>query len=726
MSQAVIDLDRPKVALVLSGGGAKGLAHVGVLEVLDSLGLPIDMIAGTSMGSIVGGLYAIGYQPDEIREIVRETDWDMMLNPRPEREYLAMEEKDLPERYLVSFDVSKGHVKLPTGINTGQNIYNRLAEVTIGYHDDTTDFDHLPIPFRCIATDLNKGQATIYSGGSLPDAMRASMSIPSFFAPHRYRGRLMVDGGIINNFPADVMRKMGADIVIGVDVQKTSADTLEDPSMLKILEITSLYVNFTRNQDRVDLCDLVMRPELEGITGADFMEYEDIMDRGRDVALKNLEILASLADQLRPILPQTRKKYEPVEDFVISDIHILGLHDVGKEMVLGGFQKRPGDTISVHLLMDEIQELYGSGYFSSVTFNLRSTPHPKYYEVDLRFVEKTAPGEFKLGLNYNTDFRTGLLLGYHHRNLLLKGSKLMADVVVGDFPRARLSYVLDRGWKPGFGIESRWINQKPRFTLDNKFVGNIGIMDWSNTLFLQSTFRNKLAIRAGLQWDLNNYDLTEVPGNGGGEEFPEKVSYQHVNFLFTIKYDSYNQRYMATRGGSWHITAKHYNYAGLSEYQVEDDQFITLDFHVDKVIPLSKRVFLTPSAIGMVSIFNTPSLPYQLIPGGMGRDYINHTYSFAGYEFYQLKDPQAGYYNNGLIYGLDASWNVWGDHWVTVLGNAGIFSGLPEDLLLRGDYAFGYGARYRYMSPVGPLGITVSKGDRFDDVRVYLDLGYWF
>ncbi len=199
---------RPVVGLCLSGGGAKGFSHIGVLHIIDSLGRPIDYVTGTSMGSIIGGLYAIGYEPEQIANEVTHANWSNLLDQNPIRKYEPIGMKDHSKRTLLTLGFSDWKVSLPTAINNANKLFRKLEEVTFGYHGER-DFTKFPRGFVCIAADLHTGEKIVFHQGSLPDAMRASMSIPSMFAPHKYKGMTLVDGGTINNFTTDQLIKLG-------------------------------------------------------------------------------------------------------------------------------------------------------------------------------------------------------------------------------------------------------------------------------------------------------------------------------------------------------------------------------------------------------------------------------------------------------------------------------------------------------------------------------------
>ena len=211
--------ERKKVGVVLSGGGAKGVAHIQALKVIEEAGIPIDYIVGTSMGSIIGGLYSIGYTPQQLDSMVRKQDWMFLLSDRVKRSAMSLNEREKSEKYVFSFPFTKSPKDAVSGgIIKGQNLANLFTELTVGYHD-SVDFNKLPIPFACVSQNIVNGEQIVFHNGILATAMRASMAIPGVFTPVRKDSMILTDGGMINNYPVDVARSMGADIIIGVDVQ---------------------------------------------------------------------------------------------------------------------------------------------------------------------------------------------------------------------------------------------------------------------------------------------------------------------------------------------------------------------------------------------------------------------------------------------------------------------------------------------------------------------------
>ncbi|MBN1534412.1 MAG: patatin-like phospholipase family protein, partial [Spirochaetes bacterium] len=289
---------RPKVGLVLSGGGAKGIAHVGVLKVLEEAGVKVDYIAGTSMGSIVGGFYAIGYDAKSLEKFALEEPWDELLSDEMSLRNIPIEEKNDESKYILSFALKGFGFELPKGVIKGQKLMTRLSILTLPYHQ-VQDFNKLPIPFRCVATDIETGEAVVFDRGFLPKALRASMSIPSALTPVEIDGRLLVDGGVVRNFPVSDVRAMGADIVIGVDVGAPLYKKEEITSLAEILEQSISFLNDISTKQERKKCDILILPDIRGLGVTDFAKAKDIIKRGEDAARSVYPQLKKLAERLK-------------------------------------------------------------------------------------------------------------------------------------------------------------------------------------------------------------------------------------------------------------------------------------------------------------------------------------------------------------------------------------------------------------------------------------------
>jgi NTE family protein len=279
---------RPKVGLVLSGGGAKGYAHIGALKVIREAGLEFDYISGTSMGAIVGGLYAIGYSPEFIEKMVSSQDWNELLLDKIDRRNLTKDQKAFNEQQFISFPVSREKVSLPFGIKYGQKVTSLLSYLTSPVFKDS-NFSNFQTPFLCIGTDIANGESVVLENGNLAKSMRASMAIPTVFTPVTINDRLLVDGGLVNNFPAKELAERGCDIIIGIDVQSHKDFEISDlSSITSILDRSAGFYREALFDTAMNYIDLYIGPDLKGYSVSSFQAYDSIILRGRKRHTPNL------------------------------------------------------------------------------------------------------------------------------------------------------------------------------------------------------------------------------------------------------------------------------------------------------------------------------------------------------------------------------------------------------------------------------------------------------
>ncbi|MDQ7054494.1 MAG: patatin-like phospholipase family protein, partial [candidate division KSB1 bacterium] len=325
----------PKVGLALSGGGAKGFAHIGVLKVIDEIGLPVHYISGTSMGAIIGAMYAIGYHPDEIERIVKSTDWQDLFSDEADYRFISMTEKAWNSRYLGRLYLQNGSFLLPAGLIEGQKISSMLSRLTWSVHH-VTDFTRFPIPFVALATDIITGQPVPLVSGYLPDALRASLALPSIFTPVKLNGKLLVDGGLVRNLPAQDVRDLGADIVIGVDVGQPLRSAERLKSFVEIIDqALSLSAAFSTREQR-ELCDILIVPQLDDLSFSSFNQADRLIRLGEAAARRQLPQLLALRDSLRDASARERREHASIariDSLYIVDVEMHGLRRVSKSLV---------------------------------------------------------------------------------------------------------------------------------------------------------------------------------------------------------------------------------------------------------------------------------------------------------------------------------------------------------------------------------------------------------
>lgn len=405
---SAVEQKRPKIGLALGGGGAKGAAHIGVLKVLEELKIPIDCIAGTSMGAIVGSLYASGMSPAEIEEVLTTVDWDELFTDNPPRKDIDFRRKQEDLTYLskISLGIKGGKVLLPKSLMAGQKIgvfFQTLMLPVAGI----TDFDKLPIPYRAVAADLETGEMVVIGSGSLADAARASMSVPGVFPPAEVNGRYLTDGGIVRNLPVDVVREMCADIVIAVDVGKPlpKRDELTNPIALMNQMIDIMIKQNVQEQiEGLGEKDVFIRPELGTITSSDFKRGKEVSEKGEKAArLKENELKRYAVSEEEYAVFLTKHTQKDISTITVGSVKVEGLDRVSPGAVASRLKIKPGDKLDAKTLRDAVGLIYGMGDFERVDLHVK--PRGDAYDITLSPKEKSwGPNYLRAGLNLETDF----------------------------------------------------------------------------------------------------------------------------------------------------------------------------------------------------------------------------------------------------------------------------------------------------------------------------------
>lgn len=721
--------NRPVVGICLSGGGAKGFAHIGVLEIIDSLGIPIDYVSGTSMGSIVGALYSIGYTPKQIDDEVSQADWDELMSPDPQRKYISYSTKDYTERNLFTVGLKDWKVALPSGLNNASKVYQKFHYATIGYHGNQ-NFLTFPRGFVCIGADLNRGDEIVFDHGSLPDAMRASMSIPTVFTPHRYNGKTLVDGGTINNLPTDKLIELGCDIIIGVDLQ-TQMDDTTTISLTKVLEKSAMFINNKGNLERQELCDILIRPDLSGYTGKSFDKGIPIIERGKQAARKNMPALLELSKQLSQSARKEVKPYSKPDTVLISQVEAKGLQWVSKSYVLGMVDVEKNEPKAISELEDAMAAMYGSGYFEHAVYNLLPKEDGTY-TLEVVVLERSVDADLGFGLHYDPDFETSFLLNASAFNLFIKGSRLNVDAIIAPRPRFRFLYEVDRGFKPGFGLRSNGYFIQPNYYVNNITNGKYRFDDWSTAIYLLSTINNLAIIRVGVEYNNAFINLKNIPAirevldPTGENPLATEFYFSHVNLFAEIGLDVLDNINYPTKGQK--LEAQSSYHFGTTTYlnNPQENNFLTLYGKYIAAISANSWLTFIPEGVGGVSFFNDPSFNYSFFYGGLGKNYFNYQTTFLGYHY--LADVGL---NNIVKAGIEMRANPFKNHYLSAMYNYGTSfytvkdPDTQKDILKTTDLK-GFGFKYSYNSFLGPVEVTAHKNLAGGPWLIYLNIGYWF
>jgi NTE family protein len=712
--------ERKKVAVVLGGGGAKGVAHIGVLKVLEEAGMPIDYIVGTSMGAIVGGLYAVGYTASEIDSMVNQQDWTMLLSDQVERSSQSFPEKENTERYILSLPFGKEKKdRIISGVIKGQHLQNLFSSLTIGYHE-SLDFNTFPIPFACVAVDVVNGEEYVFRKGSLPLAMRASMAIPAVFTPVRLDSMVLIDGGIKNNYPADIALAMGADIIIGVDLGTNDLKLLENintPAEI-VSQIVALngYDKYSHNRD---MTDLLFRPDMAPYSSASFSRnaIDSLIRRGEEEARKRWDEILALKQQAGVsgdtggTLSKQAGIANRTDTFFIRTVSFMGVDPRDEEWLARLCGLKDNSLITLRKLQQAISILMGTDAYSHVSYKL--TGDEPY---DLQFiVQQKSISSINLGIRLDTEeVAAGLLnatLDYRGRN----HSRLAFTGRVGKTSYARLDYALERtplrnlNLSYMFKYQDLDIYKQGKKTYNTTYTYHLAELAYSDMNWLN--FR----VKAGLRYEYFNYSSFLYTGEN--EDYSVKPE-GYISYFLLAHLETLDRRYFPTKGVSLQA-----NYSIYTDNFIDynnDSPFSSVAIDFTSVLPLYSHLALIPSLYGRGLIGGNLAYPFLNAVGGeTASKYLPQQLPFAGINHVELFD------NIVAVARLHLRQRIGRRHYFSLIGNYAVHHNTLLELV-KGRSIWGGSIGYAYNSIAGPLNASFGLSDWNRRVQFYLNLGYSF
>lgn len=713
IQDSTVNSKRPKIGLVLSGGGAKGFAHVGVLKVIDELGIPIDYIAGTSMGSIIGGFYAIGYSAVDIEKMILSQDWDKLLADEISRKYVPFHEKVNYERSVLSFPIKPKGIQLPSGIVNGQNIINLFERLSIEYHD-VNDFKKLPIPFVCIATDIETGDAIVLDKGYLPEAMRASMAIPTVFSPIEIDGKLLVDGGMVNNFPVKEVIDMGADIVIGVDVQSGPKSKEELHSFLDIINQTVSLMALKEFKKNVNYVDVYIRPDVGDYSVGSFKNADSLIYKGEKIGREFIPALKKLKEKYH-LKKNIIKKYEPPVDttkYYLKNIEFQGLNEVSKSLLAGKLNLSTPGVVSLYQLQKGINRSFGSKYFDNVDFKLLGN---KTKSLQVRVKERTTK-RFNVGLRYDSDNKAGVLLNTTFRNKLRSGSHLSFDLKLAENPRFVTTYAIDNGLKPGLTLQAEYNDWEVNAFEDGDKIGSYDLDYIKLDVNFHSIFRESYSIGFGAKAEYynlkSNFNISDL-------NLVKEDDYFFSYYAF-LRLDSHEKAYYPKKGISLYGEYKLVTNNGASLEGMERPASIAY-LKFQKAISLNSNFTIYPKIYGRVVWGkNIPDF-FNTYTGGIDQtDYFDIQIPFVGLERMEMNST------NSVVFRADFQYELFRNNYLIFKANIGRLSEDINRSFESGKWVRGVALTYSYNSLIGPMEFSLMYSNKKNKVLSYVSLGYWF
>lgn len=744
-------IKKPKVALVLSGGGAKGIAHIPTLQMLDSLGIVPDLVVGNSMGSIVGALYAMGYSGDSIVNIVKQARWDKLMGGTVSLRDVGAEEKPEFNHYAIELDWANHKLEIGNSILNDQNLREFITLLTFPVYD-VNDFDELPIPFRAIATDIVKGEEVILEGGSLALAMRASMSIPGVFQAVSYKGTLLVDGGLLNNFPTDVAKQMGADIIIGSDVGAPllTSENLDRLQSL-IFQTTMLNSNIKRPENRA-LCDVLIDhgANLTYATG-DFKDALAIYEEGKIATQKESDTLAALSKMLKGYeqrhveLPIAREKFE------LDSVSFSGISDPNFKLVKSRVGINKNSSYTVADMTEGVNRAMGTTLFKQISYNLVIAD--KNVSFEMKGVERSSH-RFKGALHYDGYNGVGIIGNYTGRNLLGHASRFLITADIAEQPKLRVQYQKNFGHYRDWWWRTEFYGHqlKQKFFLEGQYVENVRNRYYA---FDNQFNRNLSPLRSyvglGLKYHNTNIKPTIDPAYNLNLFNITKYDNYDVELYAQYNYNSMNEVYFASYGkilkgfvGRSLISNLNVEVLddAISDYDGSATGFTRFGVDYERRLPLSGRMTAIIGAAAHFSfqdakndeddLYSRLTLNSKYFLGGNITSPRNDYFIFPGLQEQELRVSQFVKLNLGLQYNvlnkiyisphLDIASVGFGDfldYTDDVFSSQGNWTNSMDPSIL-----LSAGSTFSYHSLLGPVNFDISWLNDTNKLRFFIGIGF--
>lgn len=713
--------DRPKVGLVLSGGGAKGFAHIGVLKVLEEQGVKIDYIGGTSMGAIIGSLYAAGYNAHQLDSIFRTVDTDALIQDYIPRNYKPFYEKRNDEIYAIQLPFDQFKIGTPAALSKGMYNYNLLSRL-LGHVRYVSDFSKLPIPFLCIGTDAVTGEQMVLKEGLLPLNVLASGAFPSLYSPVDIDGKMVIDGGIANNYPIDEVRKMGADIIIGVDVQdgmKTKSDLKGATDVLMQIANYGMYKGMDEKAKRTDI---YIKPDISNYTVISFDKGNDIIQKGVDAALLKIEKIKALNTEYKRYPLHNSNAFDTLS---LRKIEVNKLQYYNKDYVIGKMNNLISGCVTFDQLEEGINSLNATQNFTGINYRFIKYADTEEDVLVLNLVESPHYRFIKFGLHYDHLYKSSVLLNVTQKKVFFKNDISSLDFIVGDNVRYTFNYFLDNGFRWSYGFQSRFnqFNKNIRskthgLITDLSFKPDIysaTFADLSNRIYLQNYYRNKFQIGLGLE---HKYQLVDVDNISSSNAWVDNSHY--VIPYFSIILDTYDNKYFPTKGVKFNTELRHY--AWSSDYNKNFSPFsqITTEFGVTKNV--MRNLSIEGVASMGLTIGSEPSSNHQYYHGGYGFEGLHNIKQFFGYGVMSLN---ADTYLK-LLLRLDYRFNK--NHHVNISAN---FAQMQNSMFESTDWIklpsyTGYALGYGIQTIIGPVEIKQSYSPETQKSYTWFGVGFWF
>jgi NTE family protein len=723
-----VEKENLKVGLVLSGGGAKGLAHIGALKTIDSLGVKIDYVAGTSMGAIIGGLYASGYSGKQIDSIFKSVDFDELISDNLPRYAKTFYERDNSEKYAIVLPFDNFKVQIPSAISKGQNVFNLFSKLLL-HVSDIHDFENLPIPFFCIATNIETGEPLLLDSGSLPQAIAASGALPSVFQPVIINNKILIDGGVVNNYPIDELRAKGMNLIIGVDVQDALVERNELNSAPDILLQISNFRTIDVMKDKVKKTDIYIKPDVKNFNVVSFQYGQQIIENGRLAAIDKKDTLNIVA------LNQSKSSHEKVkiitvDSLPIKKIDINGNKKYTRSYVLGKLKLKPNETISYDQFNKGINNIVATHNFDSFLYDFE--PNNEGYDLIVNLKESANKTFLKFGVHYDDLYKSAALINLTQKQILFKNDLASFDMVLGDNVRYNFEYYIDKGFYWSIGVKSRYNtfhkNVNASLLLDDGQLGivglkkaNIKLSDFTNQFYLQTLLRKDFSLKLGAEH--KRLKITSDTFVEESNDETEQTIFEKSDFFSifgNLKFDTYNNKYFPDKGlffdGNFQL------YLSSSDFNNNFSQFSFAKANIGYALSFSDKFSILLNAQGGFKVGDDSNNSLNFALGGYGQNLINNFIPFYGYDYISI-------IGDGFVKGtINLDYEFADKHHFNFAAN---FANIKDDLFSDSewfkspDYS-GYAIGYGLETFIGPIEVKYTWSPEANQNNWFFNLGFWF
>lgn len=721
---------RPKIGVTLSGGGAKGLAHLGILKAIDSAGLKVDYITGTSMGAIMGGLYSVGYSADTLVQIVKDIDWDALFSNQASMRTLLMQEKDEAYKYIVELPWINHKFHFSTGLLEGQELWLKFSELFFPVYN-IKDFSKFSIPFRCISTDVGSGEAVVMHKGEVTTAIRASMAIPSFFTAVNYEKGKLVDGGIVRNFPVRDVKEMGADLVIGSNV---AGGLLPSDKIRNVFQILLQVAFFRESEDakkEIPLCDIYIPFELENYNMGSFTEAAAIVEKGMEEGRKLYPRFKHLADSLDAIYGKQvikNNRLPVVKEVRISSFDVNGLAKTTPDFFVHTMGFDINGTYTAKKLADLVRRAFGTRYYKRINYSLEEKADGSCH---IHFdVEENALTFAKLGIHYTRFSGISVIGNFTTRNFFTRNSRSLVTLNLGESLRLRAEHLQYLGRLKNFGVTVKTQFDRLNFIVYDQFkqTGVYNQNYWEvSEKFHYSTSRN-LTAGIGHRFEWLKYSPTITPDLAfkGRSQFSTLLAYLNRNTLDRANFPKRGTK-IELEGGR--VTKQDLkinfleNGQPLSDpdsIQASEKPFFYTTLSAEGYLPFSQKTTAFLTAQSGINFDYGDNVMNEFVVGGMVKLFRRQVL-FAGLQEGSVYSTSYAAVQGGLRL------QIFNSTYLTGRANV-LFNNIvnKSKFFQSRDFYSGYALTFSYNFALGPLDLSLMYSDQTGKVQTFINLGIPF